>query len=74
MIKALGEGLGRALDSFDVDIAPASESALQRFAGRRGDEVELIVRDLRSPLGYAAAGAVGAPASVPMRWLELSSS
>jgi 4'-phosphopantetheinyl transferase len=74
VIKALGEGLGRALDSFDVDIAPASESALKRFAGRRGDEVELTVRDLRSPLGYAAAGAVGAPASVPMRWLELSSS
>ena len=36
VIKAGGEGLGRALDSFDVDLAPGSLSALKRWAGRPG--------------------------------------
>ena len=40
VIKASGEGLGLALDSFDVDLAPGSMSALKRYAadpGKRRD-------------------------------------
>ncbi len=71
LIKAGGEGLGRALDSFDVDLSPGSTSALKRYAGRSGEEAPLSLRDLPSPPGYAAAGAVTAPVSVPIRWREL---
>jgi len=72
VIKAGGEGLGRALDSFDVDITPGSTSALKRFGDRSGDEAGMFVRDLLSPPGYTAAGAVAAPARVPVRWQELA--
>ncbi len=72
VIKACGEGLGHSLASFDVDLAPGSTCALRQYAGRPGSEAELSVRDLASPLGYAAAGAVAAPASSGLRWRELS--
>ena len=73
MVKAVGEGLGRALGSFDVDFAPGSKSALTRFDGRSGSVAGWSLRDLTAPAGYVAAGAdavaVGAP---PTRWRELS--
>ena len=72
VIKAGGEGLGRALDSFDVDLAPGSTSALKRWAGRSGEEAELSLRDLPAPPGYAAAAAVAAPASALIGWRELA--
>ena len=73
LIKALGEGLGRALDSFDVDLAPDSMSALTRFDGRSGNEAGWSLRDLTAPTGYAAAGAVAvALRAPPTRWRELS--
>ena len=72
VIKVHGDGLGYPLDSFDVDLAPGSESALRRYSGRSGDEVELSVRDLTSPIGYAAAGAVAAPATARIPWRQLS--
>jgi 4'-phosphopantetheinyl transferase len=56
VIKAGGEGLERALDSFEVDGAPAS--------------TEWILQDLPSPGGYAAAGAV-AGANVQWRELSI---
>jgi 4'-phosphopantetheinyl transferase len=70
LIKASGEGLALDLDSFDVDLRPGSTSALQRFAGRSGVETEFSLRDLPSPPGYAAAGAI-ARVRIPVRWQEL---
>jgi len=61
VIKAGGEGLGRALDSFDVDGAP----------GSRG-RTEWLFRDLPSPAGYAAAGAVAADQGARVQWREFS--
>ena len=72
VVKASGEGLARELDSFDVDLAPGSTSALKRFGGRPGYEAGLSLRDIPSPPGYAAAGAVAAPARVAVRWQELA--
>ena len=71
LVKADGMGLGHALDSFDVDLAPGSTSALKRYAGRPGDESGWIVRDLPSPHGYVAAGAVAAPPGARIRWRQL---
>lgn len=73
VIKAVGEGLGRALDSFEVDLAPGSMSALKRFGGRPGEESGLSLRDLPAPPGHAAAGAVAATGSAPVQWRELRS-
>ncbi len=71
LVKAEGKGLGHALYSFDVDLAPGSNSALKRYAGRPGDQSGWTLRDLRSPPGYAAAGAIAAPTSARMSWREL---
>lgn len=73
VIKALGEGLGRALGSFEVDLAPGSTSALTRFDGRPGSVAGWSLRDLTAPTGYAAAGAVAVAVRAPLsRWRELS--
>jgi 4'-phosphopantetheinyl transferase len=72
VIKATGQGLALDLGSFDVDLEPGSRSALQRFGGRSGDEAALSLRELPSPPGYAAAGAVAAPLRVPICWRELA--
>jgi 4'-phosphopantetheinyl transferase len=70
VIKAAGDGLGRVLDSFDVDLAPGSTSALLRFDGRDGDLAGWSLRDLPAPAGYVAAGAV-ATSTPPARWRAL---
>ena len=72
VIKAVGEGLSRALDSFEVDIGPGSVSALKSLDDRPGQEASLSLRDLPAPFGYAAAGAVAAPAGLRRLWRELS--
>ena len=72
VIKACGEGLSCRLDSFDVDLAPGSPAALRRFGGRCGREAGLALRDLATPPGYVAAGAVAATASAPISWRLLS--
>jgi len=73
VIKAVGEGLGRALDSFDVDLAPGSVSALTRFDGRAWTAAGWSLRDLTAPTGYVAAGAVEVILrAAPMKWRELS--
>jgi len=72
MVKAIGEGLGRALGSFDVDLAPGAKSALTRFDGRSGSLTGWSLRDLTAPPGYAAAGAVAVALGAPApRWREL---
>jgi 4'-phosphopantetheinyl transferase len=72
VLKASGEGLGLRLDSFDVELAEGSTSALERFAGRPGNLAEWSLRDLPSPPGYAAAGAIAAIVSAPTQWRSLS--
>jgi 4'-phosphopantetheinyl transferase len=73
VVKAVGEGLGRALDSFDVDLTPGSLSALTRFDGRAGDVAGWSLRELPAPAGYEAAGAVEVdPRASRTRWRELS--
>jgi 4'-phosphopantetheinyl transferase len=72
VIKAGGEGLGRALDSFDVDGEPGSTSAVMQWAGGSRGMTEWSLRDLSSPPGYAAASAVAAHEGAPVQWRELS--
>ncbi len=73
VIKATGEGLARALDSFDVGLAPGSLSALSRFDGRAGNVAGWSLRALTAPTGYEAAGAVAvAKGAPPTTWRELS--
>jgi 4'-phosphopantetheinyl transferase len=73
VIKATGEGLARALDSFDVALAPGSLSALARFDGRPGNEAGWSLRALTAPTGYEAAGAVAVASRAPRAtWRELS--
>jgi 4'-phosphopantetheinyl transferase len=73
IVKAIGEGLGRALDSFDVDLAPGSMSALTRLDSRSGNVSGWSLRDLTAPPGYAAAGAVAVAAGAPAPcWREVS--
>jgi 4'-phosphopantetheinyl transferase len=72
VIKAGGEGLGRALDSFEVDGAPGSTSGVMRWAGGSGGGTEWLLRDLPSPAGYAAASAVAAHVGARVQWRELS--
>jgi 4'-phosphopantetheinyl transferase len=71
VIKATGEGLSRALDSFDVDLTPGATSALKRFDCRPGEESGLSLRDLPASPGHAAAGAVAATGAAPAQWREL---
>ena len=71
VIKAGGEGLGRALDSFEVGGAPGSTSPMMRGAGESGGGTEWCLRDLPAPPGYAAASAVAADASARVQWREL---
>jgi 4'-phosphopantetheinyl transferase len=72
VIKAGGEGLGRALDSFDVDGAPGSTPEVMRWVDESPGKTEWLLRDLPSPAGYAAAGAVAAPVGARVNWRELS--
>jgi 4'-phosphopantetheinyl transferase len=73
VVKAVGEGFGRALDSFDVDLTPGSLSALTRFDGSAGDVAGWSLRELPAPAGYEAAGAVAVAARAPQaRWRQLS--
>ena len=71
LIKATGEGLSRPLDSFELDMSD-SMATLKRFDGLPGDRSGWSLRELRSPPGFVAAGAVGsAPGAPPPRWRAL---
>ncbi|HWI09093.1 MAG TPA: 4'-phosphopantetheinyl transferase superfamily protein [Solirubrobacteraceae bacterium] len=72
VIKADGEGLGRPLSSFDVDLAPGSTAALTSFDGRPAELAGWSLRDLAAPPGYVAAGAAAVdPGGAPARWRQL---
>lgn len=71
VVKAGGEGLERALDSFDV--TGSCHSTL--FVVRSLDATktaEWRARDLPAPAEYMAAGAVAGPFRHAVRWRELS--
>ncbi len=71
VIKATGEGLGRPLDSFELDMTDPM-AALKRFDSSPGDRCGWSLRELRSPTGFVAAGAVAsAPGAPPQRWRAL---
>ena len=72
VVKATGAGVGYALDSFEVSLAPGSTSALKLYAGRAGPETGISLRDLPAPAGYAAAAAVVHPDGDLLRWRELA--
>ena len=72
VVKLHGEGIGAALDSFDVDLAPATTSALLRYDGLDGAEAPLSLCDLTAPAGYVAAGAVEVAPGEALPWLELA--
>jgi 4'-phosphopantetheinyl transferase len=71
VIKATGEGLRRPLDSFELDVTD-SMVAIKRFDKLPGDSCGWSLRELTSPTGHVAAGAVAsAPGSPPQRWRAL---
>lgn len=72
LTKASGEGLGTPIDSREGDLVVGSTRVLERRAGQHTKEVRWFLRDLQSPRGYAAAGAVEAAGSARVRWRELS--
>jgi len=63
-IKARGDGLTLALDSFDVTLAPAEEAALTRTAWSAQEPHEWTLADLSDPDGRF----IGALASRRTRW------
>lgn len=68
VLKAEGEGLGRALDSLEVGLDGAATVSVPRPAGP--SEWSLV--GLPAPSGYAAAGAVASSAGEPVHWRPLS--
>ncbi len=71
LVKATGEGLSRPLDSFEVDMTD-STAALKRFDSSPGDRCGWSLRELKSPTGLVAAGAVAStPGATPQRWRAL---
>jgi len=72
VIKAGGEGLGRALDSFEVDGTPGATQGVIRWAGEPRSSTDWLLRDLPAPAGYAAASAVAADVGARVTWRELS--
>jgi 4'-phosphopantetheinyl transferase len=57
-VKALGEGLSRGLDQFDVSVLPDAPAALKRTAWDQGEAGRWSLTAIHSFPGYAAALAV----------------
>lgn len=66
-LKALGEGLSRPLDSFDVSLAPGEPARLLRVQGAPGAPESYAVRSLEPAPGYVGALVVDGP-QVTVRW------
>ncbi len=72
LIKATGEGLGGLSDELDASHAGDSSSSPTRNGDPCGATSGWLSRDLPSPPGYAAAGAVAMQGDTHPRWRELS--
>jgi 4'-phosphopantetheinyl transferase len=57
-VKAIGDGLRRPLDQFDVSLAPGEPAELLNIAGHPEEAAQWSIQELRSAPGYAAALAV----------------
>lgn len=69
VIKALGEGLGRPLDSFAVDLSIRPSAQPVSLAGEAS--AQLFLTDLGAPSGYAAAGVVVGSVTPPTPWRDV---
>lgn len=57
-LKALGEGLSRPLESFDVTLTPGEPARLLRVQGAPGEPMRYTLRALQPAAGYVGALAV----------------
>jgi 4'-phosphopantetheinyl transferase len=57
-IKAIGDGLSRPLDQFDVSLAPGEPAKLLNVAGHPEEAAQWSIQELKPAPGYAAALAV----------------
>jgi 4'-phosphopantetheinyl transferase len=71
-LKALGEGLSRPLDSFDVTLRPGDPPRILRVEGEPGLAERYSLRELRPAAGFVGALAVeGTEARVRLRgWVS----
>ena len=67
-IKATGEGLTRALDAFDVTLAPGERARLRRVEGDPEAPERWWLEDLEPPAGFAAALALEGRPDRVARW------
>lgn len=63
-IKALGEGLSRPLDEFDVSLAPGAPAALLATRPNAGEATRWSLWNIAVPCEYAAALAVELPREI----------
>jgi len=67
-LKATGDGLGRALDAFDVSLLPGVPTALLRVEGDQAEPARWSLRTLAPGPGYVAALAVEGDGWCPACW------
>jgi 4'-phosphopantetheinyl transferase len=66
-LKALGEGLSRPLDSFDVSLAPGEPARLLRVEGAPSAPASYAIRSLEPAPGYVGALVVDG-IQMTLRW------
>jgi 4'-phosphopantetheinyl transferase len=67
LLKALGAGLSRPLDSFDVTLAPGRPARLAHLSGARADRWQLIAFDLRPDFPACIALRHAGPVALSLR-------
>jgi 4'-phosphopantetheinyl transferase len=67
-IKAIGDGLSRPLDRFDVSLAPGEPARLLNVAGHPEEATRWSLKELTPAPGYVAALAVEGHGWHLMRW------
>ena len=67
LLKALGAGLSRPLDSFDVTLSPGRPARLTRLSGARTDRWQLVAFELRPDFPAAIALRHAGPVTLALR-------